>query len=52
MSLRRTRAIAYGVVALLGVAAVLFTNPLPPSDQKPGDVLSATRDAGPRWRDL
>jgi murein DD-endopeptidase MepM/ murein hydrolase activator NlpD len=40
MSLRRTRAIAYGVVALLGVAAVLFTRPLPPVAHKPGDLLS------------
>ena len=50
MSLRRTRAIAYGVVALLGVAAVLFTKPLPPRDHKPGEVLSA-RETGPRWRE-
>lgn len=49
MSLRRTRAIAYGVVALLGVAAILFSKPLPPRDTKPGDVLSM--DTGPRWRE-
>lgn len=38
MSLGRTRAIAYGAVALLGVSAVLFTRPLPPAN-KPGDIL-------------
>ena len=50
MSLRRTRAIAYGVVALLGVAAVFLTKPLPPRDARPGDVLSR-QDPGPRWRE-
>lgn len=49
MSLRRTRAIAYGVVALLGVAAIVFTRPLPPNTGKPGDVLSI--ETGPRWRE-
>lgn len=51
MSLRWGRAIAYGVVALLGVAAVLFTDPLPPAATRPaGDILSADRAAN-RWRD-
>jgi murein DD-endopeptidase MepM/ murein hydrolase activator NlpD len=49
MSLRRTRAIAYGVVALFGVAAVYLTKPLPPRDARPGDVLTR-QDVGPRWR--
>src|SRR5688572_9189787 len=49
MSLRRTRAIAYGVVALFGVAAVYLTKPLPPRDARPGDVLTK-QDVGPRWR--
>ena len=41
MSLRRARAIAYGVVALLAVAAVYFTNPLPPRSNRPaGEILS------------
>lgn len=35
MSLRRARAIAYGVVALLGVAAVVFTSPLPRAASMP-----------------
>jgi len=50
MSLRRTRAIAYGVVALLGVAAVLFTRPLPPRETRPGDVL-VKEEARPQWRE-
>ncbi len=50
MSLSRTRAIAYGVVALFGVAAVVFTKPLPPRDAKPGDVLTR-QDPRPRWRE-
>ena len=50
MSLRRTRAIAYGVVALLGVAAVLFTRPLPPADSRPGDLLTPRPEDEPRWR--
>src|SRR3954464_12798349 len=40
MSVRRTRAIAYGVVALFGVAAVFFTKPLPPAAPA-GEILSA-----------
>jgi murein DD-endopeptidase MepM/ murein hydrolase activator NlpD len=39
MSVRRTRAIAYGVVALLGVAAVFFTKPLP-SAAPAGEILT------------
>ena len=46
MSLRRARAIAYGVVALFGVAAVLFTSPLPraaslPAAQRVAGVASS-----------
>ena len=51
MSLRWVRAIAYGVVALLGVAAVLFTSPLPPRALRPaGEVLSEAHEAH-RWND-
>ncbi|MEX2152194.1 MAG: M23 family metallopeptidase [Gemmatimonadaceae bacterium] len=51
MSLRWVRAIAYGVVALLGVAAVLFTSPLPPRALRPaGEVLSEAHEEH-RWND-
>src|SRR5687768_10587738 len=51
MSLRRVRAIAYGVVALLAVAAVLFTRPLPPRALRPaGEVLTETH-AAHRWNE-
>src|SRR5438477_10602662 len=44
MSLRRARAIMYSVVALLAVAAVLFTRPLPSRSNVPaGAVLSKDR---------
>ena len=43
MSLRRARAIAYSVVALLGVAAVFFTNPLPPRAITPAGEILTTR---------
>ena len=50
MSLRLARAIAYGAVALLGVAAILFTRPLPyAANQPPGEVLSKNPEANP-WR--
>src|SRR5687768_595843 len=50
MSLRLARAIAYGAVALLGVAAILFTRPLPyAAHQQPGEVLSKKPEANP-WR--
>src|SRR5207244_12508889 len=48
MSLRRARAIMYSVVALLAVAAVLFTRPLPPRSNTPaGEILSTIHDAHP-----
>jgi murein DD-endopeptidase MepM/ murein hydrolase activator NlpD len=51
MSVRRTRAIAYGVVALLGVAAVLFTKPLPPAARTPaGEVLTVAHTEH-MWRE-
>jgi murein DD-endopeptidase MepM/ murein hydrolase activator NlpD len=51
MSMRRARAIAYGVVALLGVAAVLLTRPLPPGANTPAaEVLSAEHEAH-LWRE-
>jgi murein DD-endopeptidase MepM/ murein hydrolase activator NlpD len=51
MSLRRARAIAYGVVALLAVAAVLFTRPLPPAaNRQAAEVFSPEREVN-RWRD-
>lgn len=41
MSLRKARAIAYGVVALLAVAAIYLTNPLPPRATRPaGEILT------------
>jgi murein DD-endopeptidase MepM/ murein hydrolase activator NlpD len=47
----RTRAIAYGVVALFGVAAVLFTTPLPRRANTPAaEVLSAEHEAH-LWRE-
>jgi len=51
MSLRRARAIMYSVVALLAVAAVLFTRPLPPRSNTPaGEIL--TKDPTARlWRE-
>jgi murein DD-endopeptidase MepM/ murein hydrolase activator NlpD len=46
MSLRRARAIAYSVVALLAVVAVLFTRPLPTRSNTPaGEILSAGHTA-------
>jgi murein DD-endopeptidase MepM/ murein hydrolase activator NlpD len=51
MQLRGARAIAYGVVALLAVAAILFTKPLPPnSNRQPGELLSASH-AAHNWRE-
>lgn len=50
MRFRWARAIAYGVVALLAVAAILFTKPLPDDANRPaGEVL--TKHEGPRWRE-
>ena len=40
-SLKKARAIAYGVVALLAVAAIVLTSPLPPRANTPaGEILS------------
>ena len=51
MSLRRARAIAYSVVALLAVVAVLFTRPLPTRSNTPaGEILSADHTAH-LWRE-
>lgn len=51
MSHRWARAIAYGAVALLAVAAILLTRPLPPSSNRPaGEVLSAAHEVH-RWRE-
>jgi murein DD-endopeptidase MepM/ murein hydrolase activator NlpD len=51
MSFRKARAIAYGVVALLGVAAVFLTSPLPPAATQPaGEVLSKAHTEH-RWRE-
>jgi murein DD-endopeptidase MepM/ murein hydrolase activator NlpD len=51
MQLRGARAITYGVVALLAVAAILFTRPLPSSaNRQPGELLSASH-AERRWRE-
>lgn len=50
MKFRWARAIAYGVVALLAVAAILFTKPLPDEANRPAaEVL--TKHDGPRWRE-
>src|SRR5688572_19951120 len=51
MNHRWARAIAYGAVALLAVAAILFSNPLPSTSTRPaGEVLSAEHEAH-RWRE-
>ena len=51
MSMGRARAIAYGVVALFGVAAVLFTTPLPRRANTPAaEVLSSEHEAH-LWRE-
>jgi murein DD-endopeptidase MepM/ murein hydrolase activator NlpD len=50
MSGKVFRAIAYGAVALLAVAAILFTRPLPSAPAPVADVLSAAR-AEDLWRD-
>ncbi|MGH7637461.1 MAG: M23 family metallopeptidase [Gemmatimonadaceae bacterium] len=52
MQHRKARAIAYGVVALLGVAAILFTKPLPP--RPPAGAVFAGPPApppAPPWRE-
>jgi murein DD-endopeptidase MepM/ murein hydrolase activator NlpD len=51
MSLRRARAIAYGVVALLGVAAVLFTHPLPPRANTPAGEILTQGHTDHLWRE-
>jgi murein DD-endopeptidase MepM/ murein hydrolase activator NlpD len=46
MSLRGARAIAYGVVALLAVVAIVFISPLPPrSNQPAGEIISEQHEA-------
>jgi murein DD-endopeptidase MepM/ murein hydrolase activator NlpD len=52
-SLKWARAIAYGVVALLAVAALYFTSPLPPAAIRPaGEVLQqAGVVSTPSWRE-
>src|SRR5262245_36648791 len=51
MSMRRARAITYGVVALLAVGAIYFTNPLPPGAATPvGEILS-DEHAAHIWRE-
>jgi murein DD-endopeptidase MepM/ murein hydrolase activator NlpD len=46
MSLKSARAIAYGVVALLAVAAIYLTKPLPPRANQPvGEILSQEHPA-------
>jgi len=49
MSHRKARAIAYGVVALLGVAAVLYTKPLPP--RPPAAAVLSEAPPDHPWRE-
>lgn len=52
MSVRRARAIAYGVVAVLAVVAIVFTRPLPPEAMPPaGEVITQGLAAVPRWNE-
>ena len=51
MSQGKARAIAYGVVALLGVAAVLFTKPLPPGPRAASVLAPAAVPVLPPWRE-
>lgn len=51
MSMRRARAIAYGVVALLGVAAVLFTHPLPHRANTPAAEVLSDQHQAHLWRE-
>jgi murein DD-endopeptidase MepM/ murein hydrolase activator NlpD len=52
MSHRWARAIAYCAVALLGAAAIFFTNPLPPNSTRPAaEVLTAAQPQEHRWRE-
>src|SRR5688572_12349922 len=51
MSQGKTRAIAYGVVALFGVAAVLFTKPLPPGPRAASVLTPAAAPVLPPWRE-
>ena len=51
MSHRKARAIAYGVVALLGVAAVLFTQPLPPRPPAGAVLAGASTPVPNPWRE-
>jgi murein DD-endopeptidase MepM/ murein hydrolase activator NlpD len=51
MSQGKARAIAYGVVALFGVAAVLFTKPLPPGPRAASVLTPAAAPVLPPWRE-
>jgi len=51
MSQGKARAIAYGVVALFGVAAVLFTKPLPPGPRAASVLTPAATPVRPPWRE-
>ena len=49
MSLRQARAIAYGVVALLAVAAIYLTKPLPPRANQPAGEILTERHTAHLW---
>ena len=49
MSLRRARAIAYGVVAVLAVVAIIFMKPLPPEATPPAGEVISQGFAAPQW---
>jgi murein DD-endopeptidase MepM/ murein hydrolase activator NlpD len=51
MSLRRARAIAYGVVALLAAAAIFFSNPLPTRATRPAAEVLTAAHVEHRWRE-
>ena len=49
MSLRRARAIAYGVVAVLAVVAIVLMKPLPPEATPPAGEVISQGFAAPQW---
>jgi murein DD-endopeptidase MepM/ murein hydrolase activator NlpD len=51
MSFKRARAIAYGVVALLAVVAVSFTQPLPTRATRPAAEVLSVAHVEHRWRE-
>ncbi|MEX2178685.1 MAG: M23 family metallopeptidase [Gemmatimonadaceae bacterium] len=51
MSSRRARAIAYGVVAVLAVAAIVFTKPLPSAAIPPAGEVLAQGEPVERWNE-